>query len=142
MYSPYDEILERAKCEVDDGTRDAEDALYEATSTELEEDWVCWELMQELFSPSELLDDDKYDVIRNAVRSELLSEVESYINDSIWCIHICEGPSKGDEYDSFEVYTEQEFENQLDDYLSEGYALIEKSDRDAYIDESEEEDED
>ena len=136
------EILSRANCEVDDGERDAGNALWNAFEIEITRDWVLWDLMKEIFNPRDLLkgelDEDPYIAMHDYVSSQILSDIEDYIEEHTWTIHYCDGPSESDEYDYDEFGKESDFDYEVESFVEDGWRIISKYDKEVFLQEVEE----
>ena len=136
------EILSRANCEVDDGERDAGNALWNAFEIEITRDWVLWDLMKEVFNPRDLLkgelDEDPYITMHDYVCSEILGDIEDYIEEHTWTIHYCDGPSESDEFYYAEYGKESEFDYEVESFIDDGWRIISKYDNEVFLQEVEE----
>ena len=134
------EILDRAKCNVLDGERDASEAITEAFDIECGRTWVMWELIKEVFTPDDLLrgnvGEDPYLQLYDYVHSEISDEVEDFIQENTWTVHYCDGPTEDDEYDYEEFTTE-------DDFLEEValWTVIRRDEKEVWLYEPEDEEE-
>lgn len=145
--SIYDEILDTAKYDIEDGYRDAEqifDSAYESEFNRYTDN--KWELIKDTFTPDELLDmiKDEYEVhtmLWEHAYGAVIKDIKQLLDDHTWTIYICDGPKEGDWYNYEEVYTKQEYEDMLDNMVGNGYLLISIYDNDAYLEEVEEDEE-
>ena len=138
------EILDRAKANVLDGERDADKAIIDAFEVETDLTWVLWELMREVFNPDDLLKgeagESPYTDLYDYVYGEIHSDVESFIEENTWTVHYCDGPTEGDEYDSDDLTTEDEYLDSIERLTSEesGWTIIDRYDKEVWLREPEE----
>jgi len=136
------EILDRAKTNVEDGERDADEALREAFDTETDNEWVCWELMKDVYSPDELLRgdvSDGYTPLYDYVYGEIHTDVEDYIEENTWTVFYCDEPEEGCDYDHEDCVTEDEFLEAIKVLTDDGWKVIKQSEKEAWLYEPEEE---
>ena len=79
--SAVETILERAKCVVQDGGRDAEAVIRESYDLEVYE-WLQWELLKEVFCAGDLIDADIEEDLIQYLIDECEDEVQDYIDDA------------------------------------------------------------
>lgn len=75
-----DEIVTRAECCVSDGMRDADGIIRECYDLEVS-DWFKWELIKEVFNPSDLLDYEKEEQLIDYCIGELHDEVQDMVDE-------------------------------------------------------------
>jgi len=140
----YDKILEDAQYAVDDGERDLEKAFTESFDENVEGDYL-WELIRDVFTAEEvmhLMHDaacDPWAMLWERACNEVMGELKDYADDHVWTVYYCDGPKEGDWYNYDEVYKEDEFKEMVDELVGDGYLLISLYDKEAYLEEVEEE---
>lgn len=82
MNSALDAIMERAACMVSDGYRNAENIIRECYDLEVG-DWFTWELLQAVYSPSELLTATIEEGLIDYCINELEDEVGDLIDERV-----------------------------------------------------------
>lgn len=141
--SVYDEILTRAQYDVDAGERDMNKILIDAFDYETDNTAQLWELIEDTFSPNELLsmtrnEGEIWDILIEKAFSEVAGDLKQYMDDHVWTVFYCDGPNEGSYWNWDEMYTEEEFRETVDDLVGDGYLLISIYDREAYLEEIEE----
>lgn len=141
--SIYDEILTRAQYDVDAGERDMNKILIDAFDYETDNTAQLWELIEDTFSPNELLSMTRnageiWDMLIEKAFSEVAYDLKQYMDDHTWRVFYCDGPNENTYWNWDEMYTEDEFRETVDDLVGNGYLLISIYDREAYLEEIEE----
>lgn len=139
------EILDRAKALVEDGERDPYDAISEAFDTEVEKEWVCWELMKDVYNPDELLRGevgggvvDGYAPLFDYVYNEIHTDVEDFIEEHTWRIFYCDSPDGSSFDDCDELDNKDEFLEVVEYMTDKGWKVVKREEREAWLYEPEE----
>lgn len=76
-----DEIIERARCLVDDGSRDVCEIINEAYDLEYC-DWFLWELLEAVYSPSDLITTEVEESIVSFIEAECGDEIQDMVDEA------------------------------------------------------------
>ena len=142
--SIYSEIIDTARYDIEDGSRDLEQIFSDAYYSELNRYTENkWELIRDTFTPDELLDmiGEEYDVrtkLWDHAYSECASDIQQLLDDHVWTIYYCDGPNESDWRNYDEVYSADEFADMMDDLVGDGWLLISVYDKEAYLEDIEE----
>ena len=144
--SVYDEILKRVQYDIEDGNRDLERVFADAFDIETDNNAQLWELIQDVYSPVTLLgmvadEHDAWADLYGHAYNEVYHDMQQFADDHVWTVYFCDGPNEKDWYDYDELYKYEDFADTVDELVGNGFLLVSIYDKEAYLEEVEEDEE-